>query len=121
MVSAQRDSWEQIANLAEVTRVPVVFVVHDIEALPGSLALAEFLSELASRHSEVYSVRFGPDAFGLGYDNPDELRRVVRSQLRLARDPHANATQHELIAVAVRKYLEESGVLTRVRRRANGS
>jgi hypothetical protein len=110
--------WEQLVTLAN--GCPVVFVIHDLDTDTASSDLERHLNQLSRRHQSVHVFRLGPEQLGLDSRNPEELRRFVADELTLGRDPHANSQQHFLIAQAILRSLNDTGVSRQIGNEARG-
>ena len=104
--------WREAARRGRDAGAPVVFLLYGPVGSASSRVLANHLRTLAAEHSTNHLIILGPAAFGLDKIADEDTRaKTLRATLVLRRDPHANAAQHRLIAIATTSRLRELGLL----------
>ena len=99
--------WKKILFLANQREIPLIFKISDPMGSRASRFLEKRLEELASGYENIYVFRLGPKSFGIESEEPDQIRREVKSNLLLKRDPHGNSLEHGLTASAVYQFCSE--------------
>ena len=105
MWAANKDHWSRIASLAMDQNIPVLFMMADPYGTVGGKWLSDALQEHFAYASCVIVRRYTNELFSLYQQDVRERRRIFKERYTLRHDEHANASQHQIIATELVRYL----------------
>lgn len=111
MWEENRRWWDEMVVLSSSKNIPLVFMIGDVMGWPSTRFLSRQLDALSSENRHIRLFRLGKEALGLKEEDPELLWKEFNMKMTLGRDPHANPTQHQLIAESLYKYFTNEHLL----------
>jgi hypothetical protein len=108
--------WERIIELAVDNKVPLLFFMVDPNNSEGNYELESGLKQLIRNNTNTYLLRLGPEHFGLFGGTQEDRHREISAKLTLGRDPHANSTQHRMIADGLYTFMQNYKIFVRIKK-----
>ena len=107
MWSENESYWMRSVEAAMRNQANIIFLVINPTDSAGETYLADRLSELCKILNYGTVLDLGAERFGLENLSEGDKKKVFEREFTLGYDPHANPTQHQIIAESLEEFLLE--------------